>query len=405
MELSVAYSFNPGLIDRLSKFKEVKEIYGKLAKDIIGGGRTSYTLRNITKTTIYKTVKEAHKHNISFNYLLNGATLNGLEQTIKGQKQIRRLLNFLTDANVDSVTVASPLLLRIIKRQYPHLKVRISVFAVVNSPEKAIKWEQMGADTICISAIACNRNFDLLKKIRKSVNCGLQLIVNASCLSDCTYELTHMNLLTNSSKIGDINNGFCFDYCLLHCFQKRFEDPVNYIKSIWIRPEDLSIYEEIGYDNFKIVERSCPSDLIIKRVEAYVNRSFNGNLLELVAPVAHIKKEQRASLKQRARIVRAMLQPYKLKIKSLLGVKKYMENVIFHEFSKENAPVYIDNKSLDNFLQEILKINCHTKLCSECKYCDKIAEKLVKYNEDYRNECISLGNKLNDGIDTSSHWL
>ena len=83
MKLSVAYTFDPGLMAKLSKYPEVYEVFGKLTRDIIGGGRSSYTLRKINESAIRKTVHEAHKYNIKFNYLLNGATLNGIEQTRK----------------------------------------------------------------------------------------------------------------------------------------------------------------------------------------------------------------------------------------------------------------------------------------------------------------------------------
>lgn len=405
MKLSIAYSFEPCLIEKLSKYPEVYEIYGKLSKDIIGGGRSSYTLRKINESAIKSTVSEAHNYNIQFNYLLNGASLNGFEQTKKGQRKLRKLLNFLFESDVDSLTVASPYLLKLIKKQYPKFKVRVSAFAMVASSDKARKWEDMGADTICISAIATNRNFKNLEKIRKGVSCELQLIANASCLSDCSYELAHMNLLTSSSRENDKNKGFCLDYCFLNCSKKRLEDPVNFIKSIWIRPEDIHIYEQLGYNNFKILERSCPSELLMKRVDAYVKRRFDGNLLEIVAPVAHIKREQNAPLSQRLRIVFSMLKPSKVKISSLVKIKKYMENVILHDFDKLNAPIFIDNNKLEGFLNEIIKHDCQNRSCTECRYCNHIARQVVVYKEEYRQKNLELAEDLDQGLISSSHWL
>jgi len=405
MKLSVAYTFDPGLMAKLSKYPEVYEVFGKLTRDIIGGGRSSYTLRKINESAIRKTVDEAHKYNIQFNYLLNGATLNGIEQTRKGQRKLRNLLEFLLLSDVDSLTVASPYLLRLIKKQYPKFKVRASAFAMVATPDKARQWEDMGADTICISAIATNRNFKNLEKMKRSVSCELQLIANASCLADCSHEITHMNMLTNSSRANDRNKGFCLDYCFLNCSKKRLEDPVNFIKSVWIRPEDIHIYEDLGFSNFKILERSCPTELLIRRVDAYVKREFNGNLLELVAPVAHIKKEQDASLSQRLRVIFSMFKPSKVKISTLLATKEYMEQVILHDFDKLTTPIYIDNKKLDGFLKEIMKRDCKNSLCSECLYCNSIASKQVVYNEDYRVKILKLAQELDKGLISSSHWL
>ena len=64
----------------------------------------------------------------------------------------------------------------------------------------------------------------------------------------------------------------------------RLEDPSLFIKSAWIRPEDLSRYEALGYTTFKLIERGMPSAELLKRVAAYSARRFDGNLAELLLP-------------------------------------------------------------------------------------------------------------------------
>jgi collagenase-like PrtC family protease len=405
MRLSVAYGFAPGLIQRLAEFPQVHEIYGKLDRDPIGGGRSTYTLRPTSMRALHRAVTTAHDNGLAFNYLLNGATLGGMEQTRAGQRKIRRLLDTLAAYGVDSVTVASPYLLRLIKARYPRFSTRISVFAVIDTPGKAREWEAMGADTLCISAIACNRDFTALERIRRAVSCDLQLIVNASCLLDCTHELTHMNLLTQSSRTGERLGGYCLDYCFLHCSSRRLRDPVNFLKATWIRPEDLHYYESLGYDNFKIVERSCPEELLIKRVRAYAERSFEGNLLEIAGPVAQIKREQNTPLRQRIRMVTTMLRPDRIKTGALLRMKRYAEAVIPHEFSRERAPVFIDNRLLDGFLAGVRRRNCSQGCSKKCDYCARWAEKVVRIDPSYREETLGLAEHLDEGLVRSTHWL
>ncbi|NLL13224.1 MAG: hypothetical protein GX267_07460 [Fibrobacter sp.] len=195
MNLSVGFGFQSGIIETLAKFPEVTEIYGKMHHDIFGGGRWSCTLQQAGYRDLTKAVKLAHKHRISFNYLLNSADPNGLEQTIAGQKKIRKFLNFLSSIQIDSVTVASPYLLRLIKKQYPEFKVRVGAFAQISSVDQALKWQDLGADILVISAISCNRSFDRLAAIKNSVTCTLELIANANCLQNCIYEKDHMHLL------------------------------------------------------------------------------------------------------------------------------------------------------------------------------------------------------------------
>ncbi len=340
-----------------------------------------------------------------FNYLLNGANLGGLEQTRRGQKAIRRRLDQLCTLGVDYVTVASPYLLRLIKKCYPHLKVRISVFAVIDSGQKALQWEDMGADTLCVSAISCNRSRERLSEIRRYTNCELQLIVNASCIQGCAYELTHMDLLADSSRKNAPGGEFCLDYCFLNCSSTKLRDPASLIRSVWIRPEDLGMYEKLGYNSFKIVERSCPTNLLVRRVQAYVNRKFDGNLMELVAPVANIKKQQGASPAARLRVIAAMARPFSVKIGKLMIMKKYADQAIMHQFEKPYAPVYIDNRRLDGFLEQVWKNRCSVKKCTECGYCEKIASKIVEIDTQYRSKTLSLADELHEHLHNGSLWL
>lgn len=404
MDFSVAHTFEPGIIARLAEFQEVKELYGKLNHDCIGGGRSSYTLQPTTAADLAANVKEAHRHSIAFNYLINGASLDGIEQTRNGQRKITKLLDMLSGVGVDAVTVSSPYLLRLIKKRYPHFKVKIGVFAVVDTPEKARRWEDTGADTLCLSAIACNRNFNRLAAIRDAVSCKLQLIVNANCLPNCIYELTHMHLLTRSSRSHNSSGGFCFDYCFLHCSSQKLKDPVYYLKSIWIRPEDLHFYEAIGYHSFKIVERSCPADLLVKRVQAYAKRSFDGNLLELVGAVAQIKKQQGTSLIRRLRMIAMLAKPQLIKISSMLRMKKYAEKVIQDDFSRDSSPVYIENKNLEGFLDGIKERDCTSLNCETCGWCKRWADQHVKINETYKSEVLNMAEQLNRGLVDGSLW-
>ncbi|KMQ49842.1 peptidase U32 [Chitinispirillum alkaliphilum] len=403
MRLSVPYNPDPEVFEEICGFGEVKEVYGKLRQDIIGGGRSSYTLPSVTLKKLEKQIGHGAEKGVVFNYLLNAASLDGSEQTRRGQKRIRRFIDQICDAGVRAVTVSSPLLLRILKKEYPQLSVRVGVFAMVGNLGKARQWEDLGADVICLSAIAVNRNFDELKRLREGVSCGLQLLVNASCLRDCSWELAHMNMLTQASRTGHQNRGFNLDYCFLHCSGTRIKNPVNYIRSIWIRPEDIYLYESMGYDDFKLVERSCPGDLLILRIKAYIKRNFEGNLLELVGPVARVKMEQGMRKREYLSMLRRMVHPGKIKISSLLKFKNYCEEVIPGLYD-EKSPVYIDNRSLDGYLEEIRNRNCQSRGCLDCGYCKKIAGKVVRVNEEWQRRMIQKNRKLWEEMDCGRFW-
>lgn len=404
MKLSVAHNFDPALVPHLAAIGKTYEVFGKLDRDIIGGGRSTYTLRHISKSRIALAVQQAHDHGITFNYLVNGASLNGQEQTRSGQKRIRNLLDWVAACGVDAVTVASPFLAQIVTKMYPKLGIRASAFAMIDTPAKARQWEDLGANTLCVSAITCNRDFERLRAIRDAVSCELQLIVNSSCLSHCVWEPTHMQLLTQSSRKHDTSHGFCLDYCVLNCSHRRLKDPVNFVRSVWIRPEDLSFYEKLGIDCFKVLERSCPTDLLVKRVKAYRDQSFDGNLYELVAPMASIRKELGATFFSQARMILSMLRPGKIKISSLLRIQDYMNEIIPHQFDRNEAPVYIDNMALDGFIQQLAQRRCATEDCSHCGICERFAAKAVHIKQDYRERVLHKAETLQGQTSDGSLW-
>lgn len=403
MNLSVPCNFDPTLINSLSKFKHIKEIYGKLTNDWIGGGRSTYTLPHVTISTLKRTIQKCHEQKIGFNYLLNAASLYGLEQTRNGQKRIRRTLDFLSECKVDTITVSVPYLAKLIITQYPHFRVKTGVFARISDVSSARAWEDLGVHEICISAIGTNRNFKELSNIRKSVNCDLQLLVNASCQTNCIWEYTHMHLLSQSSSRGSKLGTFCLDYCFLQCSERRLADPVSIMKSAWIRPEDLHFYESIGYSNFKIVERSSPTDLLLKRITAYENRSFDGNFWELIAPVAMVTQSLQPSIKERLRTAFMLAKPWHVKLKTLLTIKKYTEQVMDIDFSKENSSIYIDNKSVDGFLDYFRDGKCDMN-CKVCDYCSFWADRTLQIKKEKSEEILKHADLLMDGLYSGSHW-
>ena len=154
------------------------------------------------------------------------------------------------------------------------------------------------------------------------------------------------------------------------------------------------------------MERSCPGDLLVRRVQAYSEGRFDGNLWELVAPVAWISRGQKAPLSSRLRMIALLTRPRFIRISSLLALKKYAETVIQSDFSKESAGAYIDNRSLDGFLEGLRAIDCavRPKACDECEYCAKWAERAVSTDEGWRAKTLALADNLDEGLVSGALW-
>jgi hypothetical protein len=50
------------------------------------------------------------------------------------------------------------------------------------------------------------------------------------------------------------------DYCYYRCTFQKLTDPVEYLRSPWIRPEDVEVYEDLGIDLFKVAGREKMGD-------------------------------------------------------------------------------------------------------------------------------------------------
>ena len=402
MKLSIATNFDNELIEKIKDYP-VEELYGKLSKDFIGGGRSSYMLAPIEEKQLREHIALARKYGIGFNYLLNASCMDNLETTKEGQKQIRKLLDFLTDVGVSSLTVSSPFLLQTIKKSYPHFRVRISVFALVDNLRKAKYWEEMGADIIALDSHAVNKDFKTLKLLKDNLSCELELLSNGNCLMNCMMAHVHPNLMAHSSQSKHSSNGFVVDHCFLYCQKKKMQDPSNYLKSDWIRPEDIHYYEELGYSHFKLVERNILTEEMVKRVKAYSEQSYDGNLLDLIQGFG-FKKSQKISANSKFKKLAFFFQPLKINLMKFNKIKQLCEKKGML-LPLETTPVYIDNKLLDGFIKPFLARSCDDLQCGiNCKHCEYFAQKAITIDENFQQECLSLHKDIDDDIYTGKLW-
>ncbi|MFH1640483.1 MAG: U32 family peptidase, partial [Candidatus Omnitrophota bacterium] len=258
LTFSIATNWDENLIkavNALDSERKVTEVFGKLASDFVGGGRPTYALPFISRRNASSHIKSVKNTGRKFNYLLNATCLGNREFTREGQRQIRNLLSWLDSLEVDAVTVANPYLGSLIKKQYPRFELVVSTFASTDSLRQIKFWvEEIGADKITLPVHKTNRNFPLLKKIRAQLNCQLQLIANNTCLYDCPSRIYHAAFLSHASQSHHLLRGFAIDWYLINCRYRLLTRPEEFIKSSWIRPEDVGYYESMGIDSLKIID-------------------------------------------------------------------------------------------------------------------------------------------------------
>jgi collagenase-like PrtC family protease len=395
-KFSLAANYDPELVPLLAPYP-VDEVYGKLPADGISGGRPRYQATPLSEDDLRSYIHLLDRHGIAFNYLLNGSCFGNREWSRSWQKRVSSLLAKLGDMGVRRLTVSTPFLLELIKRRFPEFKVRVGIYAQVDTPRRARFWEDLGADAITLESFSINRDFSRLASIRQSVRCDLQLIANHVCLMNCPLQSYHQNGFAHAS---DDSGSLFIDYCLLRCSRLRLTDPSQFIKSAWIRPEDLGVYEAMGYTTFKLLERGIPSSELLRRVKAYSERRFDGNLADLLLSYGFkepMRKESNWTL-------RHFLKPLQLnpfRIKPLLKLARLQGMLT----PLDQNPIFVDTRKIpEDFLDGFRKRDCASLNCQTCGYCERIAEQAVSVAPEYRTKVLNQSAEIDDLMGTGELW-
>jgi hypothetical protein len=295
------------------------------------------------------------------------------------------------------LTVSNPYLLELIKKRYPHFKIKVGIYAQVDTPERARFWENLGADSITLESFSINRAFERLKEIRRAVDCDLQLIVNHFCLPNCAMQPYHQNQFAHAS---DGSRRLFLDYCFLHCTLLRLKTPQLFIQAGWIRPEDLNIYEKMGFTSFKLMERNIPSENLLQRVSAYSDRSFKGNLAELILSYGFSKSLPKHTFWN----WRFFLRPFSANPLRLLPLLRLVRQQGML-FPKDSFPVNIDSAKIPpDFLEHMRDQGCGEFGCRSCGYCEETAAAALTIERPYLEESIARLREVRDSMISGGLW-
>jgi len=387
LTFSVATNWDDNLIREIEVIDpehKVTEIFGKLASDFVGGGRPTYALPFVSKKNVAHHIKLVKDAGREFNYLLNASCLDNREFTRAGQRQIRKLLGWLDSLGIDIITVANPYLGYLIRKEYPKFELAVSSHASVDSVRKIRFWvKEIGAKRITLGSHRTIRNFPLLKKVRSETDCNLQLIANQLCLYDCPFGIYHVTFLSHASQSHHPLRGFGIDWCLINCRFKLLTQPEEFIKSNWIRPEDIKYYESIGINSLKIIDRAKDTQSIISTVKAYLERRFDGNLIDLLFSMNKLPKKE-LILKG----LRFFLHPLHINIFKLIKFKQLFSDI----------GIYVDNRKLDGFLDYFFEGKCKSDDCEGCNYCRNVAESVVRIDNMYKERTERVFKEIIDSL-------
>ncbi len=339
MRLMLPSNWDPDLLGRVAPFAP-EYMYGSLPGEATL--RSSLVLSDASEIDVADHLQAAARHNIKFIYVMNATCLGNREYSEQGRGDLLQRLQWVSEIGAAGVVTANPFLMELLRQHFPSLELHISVLASVNDARKAVFFEDLGATVIHLDP-QVNRNFRQLNAIRKSVGCRLSTVVNEGCLLSCPIRQYHSNMISHSKE--SIEQRYYVDYCYYRCTLAKVADPIEYLRSPWIRPEDLHLYEDLGIDLFKVAGRekmgdgpSSHTDWIVGTAAAYQARRCDDVAALLVG----------------------IQPPF-----SLAGE------------APSSSGVRIDSRKLDGFLRFFQDDQCSLD-CDHCDYCGDWARRAIR---------------------------
>ena len=352
MELVLASNFDDALVGR-TRDLPVSSFFGGYPVQRTGGGRPPRILPPVTAERFREHVATIHRAGRTFYATLNSSDL-GLREYASGYLDaFQRDIAHLLDLGVDGFVVALPALIEGIRDVDPNVPISVSTFARIRTVTQADYFLKLGADTVILEE--ANRDFGLVRGLVRR-GARVEVLVNQTCLPACPYRGHHLNTSSLASQPGapDLR----FEYPILECGLEYVRDPAKLISGIFVRPEDLEVYEEAGVHRFKVSGRNRSTDWLVRAARSYAARRHDGDLTEVLSLVQ--VKGPRAAL-------------------AAGGVGDAAGGEGLRKAYDVLAEVSIDNRAFpQGFLRRIAQTDCDHRTCEECGYCPSVAERVLK---------------------------
>ena len=309
----------------------IAHYYGATATD--SGLRANTELPSISDDALAGYVEKAKRQGHDFFYCLNVACLGNREFTAEGQRWLVERLGWIADVGCRGVVLSNPYLVAFSKRRFPALEVAVSSANGIDGIDKVLYFESHGVDLVYLPEYV-NRDFPLLRQMRKRTRVRLVPLSNTGCMINCPIRAYHSTITSHAK--ASLELGAYVDYPLLWCTKEKIHDPAQMVKSPLIRPEDLHVYEELGIEEFKLAGREMDRAWNERVIRAYAARRYDGDLNDLI-----LGYDQ--------------MEPY------------------------GNMTVRIPNRAMDGFIDFFQKKHDCRVGCRDCRYCDDWAAKTLRF--------------------------
>lgn len=193
--------------------------------------------------------------------------------------------NLADKLDLREITTTSPFVAKVIKENFPDIKVCASVNMWIGTPQ-AMEYLGDNFDAYYLQR-EYNRDFSHIRRMKAWCDehgKHLKLLANSGCLYACAFHSFHDNMVAHETEIAEYGNVFsnypspCWDY--MHTLKSK-EAAATFLRGSWIRPEDTANYEPY-ISEMKLATRmhSNPRRVVM----AYARGRFRGNMFDLTEP-------------------------------------------------------------------------------------------------------------------------
>ncbi len=332
---------------------KIYEVYGSTTENDFLTARSSYRLPKYDRKELEKYIMSVRDMDLQFNYTMNASYIGTLNEIYNKKALIKSYIKYLVEIGVNTITVTLPIIAEFIREVDEKIGIEVSTIAHLDSVAQIQMWYEKYAITKVCNNVMKNREILFLRKaanICKNNNIVFTLIANEfcsngtnnaiDCAGGCIYRDHCYSLQSEGYTIEDMKK--MKGYPMSKCNESR-KHPVVWLKSNFIRPEDMILYNKIGINHFKITGRTASFSYLKKVILAYANQKWDGNLIELWNNVNHLSGEGK--------------------------------------LEKKEDNLYIPNKLLNGFLDYWFQNEnhlCSQELCgATCGYCNNYYEKYI----------------------------
>ncbi len=284
--LSIPAFFSNNFINELEKLQNTKKgndyidnVYGSPRSLILGQARASKKIPELSLAEMKNYINKLHNIGIKFHFTLNSVWSNGIERSVENEEIIYDEIKSIIDTGIDALIIGNLYVAEIINNQFQDINTICSINLKTDSVYKLKSLITDFNFNKVVLERTVNRNIDFLQNLNRIYNDNIVLLANPDCIYDCPISLYHM--LENghlSMKGNDLSNK---NYCVDYCQKKYMTDYAEILKTPWIHPADIDLYEEIGVKFLKIQGRTLTEKRILNLTKLYLNRLNSDNFVEI----------------------------------------------------------------------------------------------------------------------------